>query len=68
MSQHDPEPTAHEADAVAAPVTGLPAVDDALSRLADLDELPVSEHHDALSAAHEALHEALQSPAGTAES
>lgn len=47
--------------------TGLPAVDEALERLADLDERPVSEHHEALAAAHEALHTELQSPSGRAD-
>ena len=61
MSQHDQEPPVARVGTTA-PATGLPAVDEALSGLADLDEQPVSEHHDALSAAHEALHEALQSP------
>ena len=44
------------------PVTGLPAVDEALRRLGDLDEKPVSEHHDALAGAHEILHTELQTP------
>ena len=52
--------------AESAPSTGLPAVDDALARLADLDEQPVGEHHDRLSSAHEVLHDALQSPSNDA--
>lgn len=49
------------------PTTGLPAVDDALARLAELDQHPVSEHHAALAAAHETLHQALESPSGPAD-
>lgn len=41
--------------------TGLPAVDDALAQLADLDSRPVSEHPAALADAHEMLHAELQS-------
>jgi len=64
VSQPDAESTADEVagDVERAPTTGLPAVDDALSRLADLDQRPVSEHHEPLAAAHEALHGELQSP------
>lgn len=46
------------------PATGLPAVDGALAELGDLDQRPVSEHHAALAAAHESLHQALESPSG----
>jgi hypothetical protein len=67
VSQQPPE-TDPGANPTGAPVTGLPAVDDALRALDDLDGRPVSEHHDALSAAHEALHESLQSSAGPAGS
>ncbi len=49
------------------PSTGLPAVDDALARLADLEQRPVSEHHAALAAAHETLHAELESPTGPTE-
>ena len=49
------------------PATGLPAVDDALARLADLDRQPVSEHHSELAAAHEVLHAELDSPSGQVE-
>ena len=41
------------------PVTGHVTVDDALGRLEDLASAPLSEHHDRLAKAHEALHEAL---------
>lgn len=49
------------------PATGLPAVDDALAGLADLDQRPVSEHHSELAAAHEVLHAELESPSGQGE-
>ncbi|GAA3713141.1 hypothetical protein GCM10022204_35230 [Microlunatus aurantiacus] len=49
------------------PTTGLPAVDDALGRLADLGQRPVSEHHGELAAAHETLHAELESPSGSPE-
>ena len=49
------------------PATGLPAVDDALAGLADLDQRPVSEHHTELAAAHEVLHAELESPSGQGE-
>ena len=54
-----------EADGL--PATGLPAVDRALAELAALEELPVSEHHTELAAAHEVLHAELQSPSGQVE-
>ena len=41
------------------PQTGEPAVDDALSGVQDLADRPLSEHHEHLSRAHEALHEVL---------
>ena len=50
-----------------APVTGLPAVDEALAGLAELDQHPVSEHHTELAAAHEVLHAELESPSGQVE-
>jgi hypothetical protein len=49
------------------PATGLPAVDEALARLDDLDQRPVSEHHAELAAAHETLHAELESPSGPAD-
>jgi hypothetical protein len=49
------------------PATGLPAVDDALAGLSDLDGRPVSEHHTELAAAHEVLHAELDSPSGQVE-
>lgn len=49
------------------PATGLPAVDEALARLDDLDRLPVSEHHTELAAAHETLHAELESPSGPSD-
>jgi hypothetical protein len=42
-----------------APTTDVPEVDQALQDLADLAELPVTEHHDRLAAAHAALENAL---------
>ena len=49
------------------PATGLPAVDEALAGLAELDQRPVSEHHTELAAAHEVLHAELESPSGQVE-
>lgn len=49
------------------PITGEGAVDQALSGLSDLSSVPVSQHHDRLAQAHEALHQALH-PAGDATS
>lgn len=49
-----------------APVTGHPAVDAALAALADLDSAPLAEHHDRLTRAHAALHEALHGADGDA--
>lgn len=46
----------------APPSTGIPTVDDALAPLAELAGRAVSEHHEALAVAHEALHRELQSP------
>jgi hypothetical protein len=45
--------------ATSLPQTGNATVDDALLRLTDLSSLPLAEHHDRLTRAHEALHEAL---------
>lgn len=50
-----------------APATGLPAVDEALAGLGDLDQRPVGEHHAELAAAHEVLHAELESPSGQGE-
>lgn len=52
----------------APPQTGEPAVDDALSGVQDLAARPLSEHHEQLSRAHEALHDVLHEPSRTAES
>jgi hypothetical protein len=49
------------------PSTGLAAVDEAVARLADLDERPVSEHHEVLAAVHEVLHAELQASSGRAD-
>ena len=49
------------------PATGLPAVDEALAGLNDLDQRPVSEHHAELAAAHETLHAELESPSGSSD-
>lgn len=45
-----------------APTTGEPRVDRALDDLHDLDEAPVDEHVDRLTAAHAALQEVLRQP------
>ncbi len=45
-----------------APATGEPRVDRALADLGDLDETPVDEHVDRLTAAHTALQEVLRQP------
>ena len=60
MSAPHPSGAAPAGDAP--PSTGLPAVDEALARLAGLDEQPVTDHPEALAAAHEVLHAELQSP------
>lgn len=39
--------------------TGLTEVDEALARLADLEQRPVAEHPEALAAVHEVLHQTL---------
>jgi len=57
-----PDPEADEL-----PATGLPAVDQALTALADLEQRPVSDHHTELAAAHEVLHDELQTPSGQVE-
>lgn len=49
------------------PVTSPPrtehaAIDNAMLGLADLASAPLSDHHDRLATAHEALHDALQRP------
>jgi len=41
------------------PSTGDAEIDRALSELADLPSMPLSEHHDRLAAVHEVLHQAL---------
>ena len=46
------------------PTTGDVAVDEALSMLTGLDELPVSEHHDRLAHVHEVLRAALDGRPG----
>jgi hypothetical protein len=58
----DAGPSAPEDQGVAPPSTGLPAVDEALIRLSELDDRPVSEHPDALAATHETLHRSLEAP------
>ena len=47
-----------------APVTGHPEVDAALAGLADLESAPLAEHHDRLTRAHTALHDALHEADG----
>jgi hypothetical protein len=46
------------------PVTGDAAVDEALAGLAELDELPLTEHPDRLARAHEVLRTALEAGSG----
>jgi hypothetical protein len=41
------------------PLTGNAKIDDALRGLADLASAPLTDHHDRLAKAHEAMHEAL---------
>jgi hypothetical protein len=45
-------------------VTGDTAIDEALARLAELDAVPLSEHHDVLARAHEVLRTALEAGSG----
>ena len=56
--QHEAQPDVRPA----APETGEPRVDDALRGVAGLDDAPVDEHADRLSAAHGALQEVLRQP------
>jgi hypothetical protein len=49
------------------PLTGNAAIDDALRGLADLASAPLSDHHDRLAKAHEALHETLDPPEDQSE-
>jgi hypothetical protein len=49
------------------PLTGNATIDDALRGLADLASAPLSDHHDRLAKAHEALHEALDPPEDQSE-
>jgi hypothetical protein len=42
------------------PATGDAAIDGALADLAELDTVPVTEHHDHLARAHEVLRTALE--------
>lgn len=58
MSEGTPTPGAEP------PTTGRPAVDEAIGRLADLDERPVSEHPETLAEVHETLHTELQPRSG----
>jgi hypothetical protein len=46
------------------PVTGEPAVDEAVRGLADLDSAPLHAHHDRLARTHEALQAALEEGSG----
>ena len=41
------------------PETGDAQIDGALDRVRQLEELPLSDHHDVLSGAHDELHQAL---------
>jgi hypothetical protein len=49
------------------PLTGNATIDDALLGLADLASGPLSDHHDRLAKAHEALHDALDPPEDQSE-
>jgi hypothetical protein len=44
----------------AVPSTGDPTIDEVLRGLADVQSLPLAQHHDRLARAHEALHLALE--------
>jgi hypothetical protein len=44
------------------PQTGHAAIDNDLLGLAEIASAPLSDHHDRLAKAHEALHEALDRP------
>ena len=46
------------------PVTGDRAVDDALAGLAELDDLPLTEHPDRLARVHDVLRTALEAGSG----
>ena len=55
------QPDDLDQDPVASPPqTGHAAIDDALLGLGDLGSAPLSDHHDRLATAHEALHQALE--------
>jgi hypothetical protein len=61
------EPPVHLVDSGESPdppVTGDPAVDEAVRRLADLDSTPLHAHHDRLARTHEALQAALEDGSG----
>ncbi len=45
---------------VAPPVTGDREIDDAMDDVKQLEDLPVADHHDALSPAHDQLQQALR--------
>jgi hypothetical protein len=62
MSAEVPESTSERTDGP--PVTGEADVDEALAGLADLDAVPVTEHHDRLARAHEVLRTALEAGSG----
>jgi hypothetical protein len=55
QSAGDPDPRAPDV-----PTTGDPVIDEALQGLRDLPSIPLSEHHDRLAQAHEALQAALE--------
>jgi hypothetical protein len=46
------------------PATGDAAVDEALADLAELNAVPLTEHHDRLARAHEVLRSALETVSG----
>jgi hypothetical protein len=54
-------------EVISPPLTGNATIDDALLGLADLASSPLSDHHDRLAKAHEALHEALDPPEDQSE-
>jgi hypothetical protein len=54
-------------DDVVAPETGEATLDAALSGLSDLSSVPVAEHHDRLTRAHESLQQALSPDADASQ-
>ena len=62
MGEEAPESAAEGDSATTA--TGNAAVDEALADLAELDGVPLTEHHDRLARAHEVLRSTLEAGSG----